>query len=135
MRELRIRLNETQAQFAARLGVVKLSLLKYETGFTCPTVEQLSRLESSGFDANYAAFGVPSLALPEDRKHLAAAYVWVKNVRSERDMALSDEILVKAAWLVFLELNGFDAESDLSQSAMRERAQEALGIAAASTSE
>ena len=124
LRFLREKLGETQSKFALRLGVIKLSLLKYEAGTTCPTAEQLHNLQSSGVDASYAAFGYPSLASATARKNFAAALAWVKRESQISSLDVSDEDLVDAAWFMFCNLSepsGAERESfgDHAKSALK----------------
>lgn len=105
LRTIREKLGETQTQFAQRLGVIKLSVLKYEAGTTCPTAEQLHNLEQTGVDASYAAFGYPSLASEQSRQNFSAALTCVKRECQIASLDVSDEHLVEAAWFLFCKLN------------------------------
>lgn len=104
LREARVRLGESQPKFAERLGVAKLALLKYETGGRCPGADQLCLLSSTGVDANYVAFGVPSLATHEARRQFAAVLARLRDECSERSVHLDEAALVEAAWLEFSSL-------------------------------
>jgi transcriptional regulator with XRE-family HTH domain len=112
LRSLREKLGETQSQFAQRLGVIKLSMLKYEAGTTCPSAEQLHNLELTGVDATYVAFGHPSLANSQARKNFAAALAWVKRESKISSLNVSDEHLVDAAWFMFCKLNDAAVSDD-----------------------
>lgn len=105
LRSLREKLGETQSQFAQRLGVVKLSMHKYEAGTTCPSAEQLHNLELTGVDATYVAFGHLSLANLQARKNFATALAWAKRESQNSSLNMSDEQLHDAAWFMFCKLN------------------------------
>lgn len=105
LRDLRKKLFETQSQFAKRLRVTRLSLLKYESGVTCPSAEQLHSLELTGVDATYVAFGYPSLANSQSRKNFAAVLAFVKRETQISSLDVSDEHLVDGAWLLFCKLH------------------------------
>jgi transcriptional regulator with XRE-family HTH domain len=105
LRQVRERLGESQSRFAERLGVAKLSVLTYEAGGSCPGADQLFRLSSTGVDASFVAFGVPSLATPEARRQFALALAWVRHECAVSSLQVSEAGLVEAAWLVFSELS------------------------------
>jgi transcriptional regulator with XRE-family HTH domain len=105
LRRARERLGESQATFAARLGVSKLSVLNYESGSSCPGVDQLSTLATESIDVCEIAFGFPSLATAQSRSRFSAALAWVRQECAVSSLRISDEALVEAAWVVFCELN------------------------------
>ena len=73
LRMVRERLGESQPKFAERFGVAKLAVLTYEACGRCPGADQLCPLSSTGVDAPFVAFGVPSLATPASRRQFASA--------------------------------------------------------------
>lgn len=123
LRSLREKLGETQSQFAQRLGVIKLSVLKYEAGITCPSAEQLHNLELTGVDATYVAFGYPSLSNAQARKNFAASLAWVKRESQISSLDVSDEHLVDAAWFMYCKLT---EATDCDGDAMGDEAKMAL---------
>ncbi len=117
LRRVRETLGESQAAFAVRLGVTKLSMLKYEAGKTAPTAELLLHLRGLGLDANYIAFGERSLSSPECRAQFAEVHRWVRRECRLRAMAASDETVMDVAWFVFCKLGElyFDRAPDAEQ--------------------
>jgi transcriptional regulator with XRE-family HTH domain len=101
LRSLRQGLGETQVQLAKRLGVTELTALKYENGATCPTAEHLHRLEVSGIDASYVAFGYPSLGNPSARKDFAMTLKWVQRQCRIASLKHTDEEQLELAWHIF----------------------------------
>ncbi|OLP04561.1 helix-turn-helix domain-containing protein [Rhodoferax antarcticus] len=106
LRAERQKLGENQTQFAERLGVTKLSLLKYEAGAWCPTTEQLYGLEAKGIDPAYIAFGVPrgvqhSLANPVNRKRFSTVFAKVYKASLTLAAEASEADLIDLTWNVF----------------------------------
>lgn len=126
LRRARERLGESQAKFAARLGVSKLSVLNYESGASCPGADQLSMLGAAGIDASEIAFGLPSLATAQSRSQFAAALAWVKQECAVSSLKVSDEALVEAAWMLFCELNKEPDVDAPMEREMQTRARSAL---------
>lgn len=126
LRLVRERLGESQSKFAERLGVAKLSVLTYEVGGSCPGADQLCLLSSSGVDASFVAFGVPSLATPEARRQFASALAWVRHECAVSSLQVSEAGLVEAAWLVFSELSKQPVAPPPEDDELRQRAQAAI---------
>lgn len=97
-------LGETQAQFAARLGVARLAVISYESGLTTPTLDQLCTLDQLGVDASYVAFGQPSLHNAEARRQFLAVMKWVNQVCELRSLELSDEDRMEVSWSAYCRL-------------------------------
>ncbi len=102
---VRERLGESQPKFAERLGVAKLAVLTYEAGGRCPCADQLCLLSSTGVDASFVAFGVPSLATPASRRQFASALALVRDECGVSQRQVNEAGLVEAAWSVFSELS------------------------------
>jgi len=126
LRFVREQLGESQAKFGERLGVAKLAVLTYELGGSCPGADQLSLLASTGVDASFVAFGVPSLSSPEARRQFAASLAWVRQECSVSSLQVSEAGLVEAAWLVFSELHKQPAALEPGNDDLRQRAHEAV---------
>lgn len=126
LRFVRECLGESQSKFAERLGVAKLSVLTYEVGGSCPGADQLCLLSSTGVDASFVAFGVPSLATPEARRRFASALAWVRHECVVSSLQVSEAGLVDAAWLVFSELSKQSAVPAPEDDELRRRAQAAI---------
>ena len=126
LRSVRERLGESQAKFAERLGVAKLSVLTYEVGSSCPGADQLCLLSSTGVDASFVAFGVPSLSTQEARRQFASALAWVRHECVVSSLQVSEAGLVEAAWLVFSELSKQSATPVIGEDELRQRAQEVI---------
>lgn len=126
LRLVRERLGESQSKFAERLGVAKLSVLTYEVGGSCPGADQLSLLSSTGVDASFVVFGVPSLATQESRRQFASALAWVRHECTVSSLQVSEAGLVEAAWLVFSELSKQPAAHAPGDDDLRQRAQAAI---------
>jgi len=126
LRLVRERLGESQSKFAERLGVAKLSVLTYEIGGSCPGADQLCMLSSTGVDASFVAFGVPSLATQEARRQFASALAWVRHECTVSSLQVSEEGLVEAAWLVFTELSKQPVASAPGDEELRLRAHAAI---------
>lgn len=126
LRVVRERLGESQAKFAERLGVAKLSVLTYEAGGRCPGVDQLCLLASSGVDASFVAFGVPSLSTQEARGRFASALGWVRRECVEPSLQVSEAALVEAAWSIFYELNNPAATPRVGEDELRKRARDVI---------
>ncbi len=126
LRLVRERLGESQSKFAERLGVAKLSVLTYEVGGSCPGADQLCLLSSTGVDASFVAFGVPSLATPQARRQFASALAWVRHECAVSSLQVSEAGLVEAAWLVFAELSKQPSTPAPEDDELRMRAQAAI---------
>lgn len=126
LRFVRERLGESQPKFAERLGVAKLALLTYEAGGRCPGADQICLLASTGVDASFVAFGVPSLATPEARRQFASALAWVRHECAVSSLQVSEAGLVEAAWLVFSELSKQPPTLAPEGDELRHRAQAAI---------
>lgn len=126
LRLVRERLGESQTKFAERLGVAKLALLTYEAGGRCPGTDQLCLLSSTGVDASFVAFGVPSLATPESRRQFAATLAWVRHECTVSSLKVSEAGLVEAAWFVFSELSKQPAAFSPGDEELRQRARTAI---------
>lgn len=126
LRLVRERLGESQAKFAERLGVAKLSVLTYEVGNSCPGADQLCLLSSTGVDASFVAFGVPSLSTQEARRQFASALAWVRHECAVSSLQVSEAGLVEAAWLVFSELSKQSVAPAIGEDELRQRAQEVI---------
>lgn len=126
LRQVRERLGESQTKFAERLGVTKLSALTYETGVSCPRADQLCALASTGVDASFVAFGVPSLASAESRRQFASALAWVRRECEVSSLKVPEEGLVEAAWLIFCGINKQPSADVPAESDMQARAKAAL---------
>jgi transcriptional regulator with XRE-family HTH domain len=115
LRSARTALGETQTKFAARMGVTKLSVLKYEAGAWCPTVEQLHGLKASGIDPSFIAFGESNvsehpLSDPITRKHFAAIFAKVYKESLTLTPDATEEDLIEVAWAVFSSEDQPDAD-------------------------
>lgn len=97
-------LGQTQAQFAARLGVARLAVISYESGLTTPTLDQLCTFDLLGLDASYIAFGRPSLHSPEARGQFLAVMKWVNEVCALRSLDLSEEDRMEVSWSAYCRL-------------------------------
>ncbi|HAC91917.1 MAG TPA: hypothetical protein DCF63_15020 [Planctomycetaceae bacterium] len=126
LRFVRERLGESQTKFAERLGVAKLALLTYEAGGRCPGTAQLCLLSSTGVDASFVAFGVPSLGTPEARRQFASALAWVRNECTVSSLQVDEVGMVEAAWLVFSRLNTQPLEPAPDDNEMRLQAHAAV---------
>lgn len=126
LRMVRERLGESQSKFAERLGVAKLSVLTYEVGGSCPGADQLCLLSSTGVDASFVAFGVPSLATPDARRQFASALAWVRHECRVSSLQVSEAGLVEAAWLVFSELSKQPSAPTPEDDELKLRAQAAI---------
>lgn len=126
LRRVREALGESQVTFAARLGVTKLSVLKYEAGKTSPTADLLQHLEYSGIDAQYVAFGARSLSTKTARAQFAAVYAWVLREGRIRSIKLSDEQAMEVAWYVFTRLSEVGDEQAPDVEILQEAVQRAL---------
>jgi transcriptional regulator with XRE-family HTH domain len=126
LRTVRERLGESQPKFAERLGVAKLSVLTYEVGASCPGADQLCLLSSTGVDASFVAFGVPSLSTAEARRQFASALAWVQHECAVSSLQVSEVGLVEAAWLVFSELSKQPLTAAPADDELRVRAQAAI---------
>lgn len=101
LKEAREALGESQEAFAKRMHVVVKVVYNYERGLTCPNAEQLQRLQDSGLDASFIAFGVPSLVGRLQREQFAAVLAWVRMEAKVDGIALSEVESVELAWQVF----------------------------------
>jgi len=126
LRRVREGLGESQVAFAARLGVTKLSVLKYEAGKTSPTADLLQHLEHSGVDAQYIAFGTRSLSTKLARSQFAAVYAWVQREGRIRSIKLADEKAMEVAWYVFTRLSEAADEQAPEVQVLQEAVQRAL---------
>lgn len=110
LRAVRKVLGESQPQMAERFGVTKLSILKYEAGIFCPTVEQIHELEPIGIDVSHVAFGTPSLANPFTRRQFASVFAMVfAESRTLAPEAINED-LIEVAWTVFSKEDAEDAD-------------------------
>jgi len=57
----RQRLRLTQASVANTTGISKQTLIAYESGTSCPSIEYLWKLEALGFDIQFVSFGATEL--------------------------------------------------------------------------
>lgn len=126
LRRAREALGESQATFAARLGVTKLSVLKYEAGKTSPTSDLLLHLEYSGIDAQYVAFGARSLSTKTARAQFTAVHAWVLREGRIRSIKLGDEQAMEVAWYVFTRLSEVGDEQAPDAQVLQEAVQRAL---------
>jgi transcriptional regulator with XRE-family HTH domain len=126
LRSVREALGESQSTFAARLGVTKLSILKYEAGKTSPTADLMQHLGQSGLDAPYIVFGTRSLTCPLVCAQFAAVHAWVKREGRIRSMTMSDGQVMQVAWSVFSRLSESCQESAPDVEALQQAVQHAL---------
>lgn len=105
LRRVRESIGETQEAFARRLGVTKLSVLKYEAGTTAPTCDVMAYLHQQRVDAQHVVFGIPSLANPEQRARFAKVHAWVVREFKVRCLRGDGVQVMEIAWNVFVRLS------------------------------
>lgn len=122
MRSERERLHMTQSDLAVALGVIRLTIQKYESGATCPGIDQLQTLKAIGFDTDYVVDGYFSLWSETGRNQFADVLRWVRREAAIAGMELTTSEQVDAAWAAFDQLKrrsgGLDLDSAVIRSAL-----------------
>jgi hypothetical protein len=114
MKTERDRLGLTQSELAERLGVIRLTVVKYEAGISCPGIDQIGTLKANNFDTDFIVDGHISLNSEIGRKQFAAILAWV-----QREAAISGHELditqqINLTWAVFDQLRRSAMHSDIN---------------------
>jgi transcriptional regulator with XRE-family HTH domain len=126
MRSERERLGFTQVSLSEKLGVIRLTVVKYEGGITCPGVDQIHLLQALGFDTDFVVDGYYSLQSEGGRKKFAAVLAWVQREASIAGKELTITQQVDLAWALFDQFRRSAQEHDLDASEIEKAVQSAL---------
>lgn len=126
MKAERDRLRLTQSELAERLGVIRLTVVKYEAGISCPGIDQIGTLKAHNFDTDFIVDGHTSLNSEVGRQQFAAILSWV-----QREAAISGHELdvtqqVELAWAVFDQLRRTAMHSDIKATEIQSAVQLAI---------
>jgi transcriptional regulator with XRE-family HTH domain len=130
MKAERDRLGLTQSELADKLGVIRLTVVKYEAGISCPGIDQIGTLKAYNFDTDFIVDGHTSLSSEVGRQQFAAILSWV-----QREAAISGHELevtqqIDLAWGVFDQLRRAAMHSDIKATEIESAVQSAISESA-----
>jgi transcriptional regulator with XRE-family HTH domain len=122
----RDRLGLTQSELADRLGVIRLTVVKYEAGISCPGIDQIATLEANNLDTDFIVDGHTSLSSESGRRQFAAILSWVQREAAISGHELNVTQQIDLAWAVFDQLRRTAMHSDIKATEIKSAVQSAI---------
>lgn len=101
LKQLRESIGETQEQFAERLGVGRLAVLRYESGLRSPGIDQIQALMDLDVDLSLLVFGKPSIQTKASRELFSRVLVKIDRECQIRSQDLPIEKKFQIAWIYY----------------------------------
>jgi transcriptional regulator with XRE-family HTH domain len=126
LRSERERLGLTQSQLAERLGVIRLTIVKYEAGTTCPSIDQIVTLKANHFDTDLVVDGCLSLDSEVGRRQFSKVLSWVQREAEISGLELDLTQQINAAWSAFDQLRRSTLSPDFKPAVIESAVQSAI---------
>lgn len=126
MKAERERLGLTQSELADRLGVIRLTIVKYEAGTTCPGVDLIGTLKANGFDTDFIVDGYMSLNSTIGQQQFAAILSWVKREAAISGHEIDITQQISLTWAVFDQLRRTAMRSEIKVSEIKSAVHSAI---------
>lgn len=97
----RTRAGLTQKTLAEKVGISRVSIVKYETGKTLPSAEALAGFETVGLDVRYILVEKRTATMKEIRNQFRKAFEQVSRQALVNGEILSDEKRLDFSWCVY----------------------------------
>jgi transcriptional regulator with XRE-family HTH domain len=126
MKTERDRLGLTQSELAEMLGVIRLTVVKYEAGISCPGIDQIHTLKANNFDTDFVVDGYTSLNSEAGRHQFSAILSWVQREAEISGLELDVTQQIDAAWFAFDQLRRTALSSNVKSTAIESAVQHAI---------